>query len=236
MTPIGVVDICMGVLLAIVSAFLLHQYQKKPLPVCSLPTTETTRALHALLAVLYPTTSIWPKHYISIASSTSRRLVIPLSVLLEDLGNGTIELRNAKRDLGRFLTHGCVVVGMWTIQLDVDSWIWWSHSKLVFKLPHSSRFKVFVTTANKPKNQLAEAILALWTRHHTITTLPEIIQLSSQHSTVLSTCNVSQSSAHAHFNAALSLSTHDPQLAMWKQWTGALLQTQLVSHYEIVLQ
>lgn len=77
-------------LLIFFSFIIKNRYRKNHL-------LETSRALEAILAVLVPNASRWPARYISIAKQSihTRRILLPLSELINDIASGTIELRDS---------------------------------------------------------------------------------------------------------------------------------------------
>ncbi|TFY82558.1 hypothetical protein EWM64_g1446 [Hericium alpestre] len=79
--------------------------------------------LRALQGVLVPTRSHWPLLYRAISESMHRSrekaLFIPLSKLLRDCGDGSVELRDAKRTLPELLSGRAAVKGC-RVCLQVD--------------------------------------------------------------------------------------------------------------------
>ncbi|KAG2119435.1 hypothetical protein DEU56DRAFT_760952 [Suillus clintonianus] len=89
------------------------------------PTTKDSQhartALQALQTVLVPSCSLWPARYIQLVKHASNhrfgsRIVIPLSLLLQDVCDGVIELRDPLYDLedlihGGVCAYGCSLRG-----------------------------------------------------------------------------------------------------------------------------
>ncbi|KAG2750627.1 hypothetical protein P692DRAFT_20411058 [Suillus brevipes Sb2] len=85
-------------------------------------------ALQALQTVLVPSCSLWPARYIKLVKHapnhrTGPRIVIPLSMLLQDVCDGVIELRDPLYDLEDMMDEGVCAYGC-SINLKVE-WKWW---------------------------------------------------------------------------------------------------------------
>ncbi|TFY70258.1 hypothetical protein EVG20_g2738 [Dentipellis fragilis] len=92
--------------------------------------------LRALQTVFIPTTSHWPPFYSSLArsSNSTRATRIPLSRLLQDLVEGTLELRNPTLSLHELLAGRLTVLGCrveiavdFNFRVNVSLWWMWSH-------------------------------------------------------------------------------------------------------------
>ncbi|KAG1741968.1 hypothetical protein EDB19DRAFT_1634285 [Suillus lakei] len=91
------------------------------------PTTDSQRArtaLQALQTVLVPSCSLWPARYIKLVKNapnhrSGSRIIIPLSMLLQDVCDGIIELRDPLYDL-EDLIHGGVCAYGCSMHLSVD--------------------------------------------------------------------------------------------------------------------
>jgi hypothetical protein len=85
-------------------------------------------ALQALQTVLVPSCSLWPARYIKLVKHASNyhtesRIVVPLSMLLQDVCDGVIELRDPLHDLEDLMDEGVCAYGC-SISLKVE-WKWW---------------------------------------------------------------------------------------------------------------
>ncbi|KAF8584101.1 hypothetical protein K439DRAFT_1633845, partial [Ramaria rubella] len=82
----------------------------------------------ALLRVLIPRCSIWPQYYTSLTNSPqSRTLTLSLSILIQDLISGKIELRHPEDTLERLISSNG------TLQIDDHDPAWqlrFSHARL----------------------------------------------------------------------------------------------------------
>ncbi|KAG2366069.1 hypothetical protein BDR07DRAFT_1458804 [Suillus spraguei] len=95
------------------------------------PTRDSQRArtaLQALQTVLVPACSLWPARYIKLVkhasnNRTGSRIVIPLSMLLQDVCDGVIELRDPLCDLEDLIDGGVRAYGC-SVSLKVE-WKWW---------------------------------------------------------------------------------------------------------------
>ncbi|KAG2028528.1 hypothetical protein BDR03DRAFT_1019681 [Suillus americanus] len=85
-------------------------------------------ALQALQTVLVPSCSLWPARYIKLVKHASNhrtgsRIVVPLSMLLQDVCDGVIELRDPLCDLEDLIDKGVCAYGC-SVSLNVE-WKWW---------------------------------------------------------------------------------------------------------------
>ncbi|KAG1827611.1 uncharacterized protein BJ212DRAFT_1313501 [Suillus subaureus] len=95
------------------------------------PTKDSQRArtaLQALQTVLVPSCSLWPARYIKLVKHTSNhrtgsRIVVPLSMFLQDVCDGVIELRDPLYDLEDLIDQGVRAYGC-SVSLKVE-WKWW---------------------------------------------------------------------------------------------------------------
>jgi hypothetical protein len=91
-------------------------------------------ALQALQTVLVPTCSLWPARYIQLVQRASinpdhgsrSKIAIPLSMLMQDVCDGVIELRDPVSDLedlmdGGVSAYGCCV----SLSIDWNCWVEW---------------------------------------------------------------------------------------------------------------
>ncbi|KIJ69125.1 hypothetical protein HYDPIDRAFT_185014 [Hydnomerulius pinastri MD-312] len=88
--------------------------------------TRTRTALQAFQAVITPTCSLWPSRYTELAKRASTKpnslLVLSLEMLMEDIVEGVIEMRDPINDLVELVGSGAKVYG-WTICTSVE-WKW----------------------------------------------------------------------------------------------------------------
>jgi hypothetical protein len=95
------------------------------------PTKDSQRArtaLQALQTVLVPSCSLWPARYIKLVKHASNRrtgsiIIVPLSMLLQDVCDGIIELRDPLYDLEDLMDQGVRAYGCF-VSLKVE-WKWW---------------------------------------------------------------------------------------------------------------
>jgi hypothetical protein len=84
---------------------------------------HTRVALQALVAVVVPTCSLWPSHYIELARVLRSHIDIPLEVIIKDTIDGVIEFRNPINDLADLIGAGVSVNGR-PIRINIG-WKWW---------------------------------------------------------------------------------------------------------------
>ncbi|KAG0695197.1 hypothetical protein DFH29DRAFT_1083457 [Suillus ampliporus] len=85
-------------------------------------------ALQALQTVIVPTCSLWPARYINLVqyastNGTGSNIIIPLSMFLQDVCDGVIELRDPVSDLEDLVDGGVGAYGCY-VCLSVE-WKWW---------------------------------------------------------------------------------------------------------------
>ncbi|EKM55302.1 uncharacterized protein PHACADRAFT_184113 [Phanerochaete carnosa HHB-10118-sp] len=107
---------------ALLLLLLLLFRRRRPAP--EYPDSPRIHApLDALLSFLTPTSSSWPRLYLSVAqdgiSSPPATLAIPLSCLLDDVVSGAVELRSAAIDLPPFIS-GTLSRHGWTVAPRVE--------------------------------------------------------------------------------------------------------------------
>ncbi|KAH7909928.1 hypothetical protein BJ138DRAFT_167834 [Hygrophoropsis aurantiaca] len=83
---------------------------------------KTRSALEALLTIICPSCSLWPKRYTKLAQAASlsgrESLSLPLSALMDDIYAGTIELRDPIGDLPSLL-DGNTRVYAWAVKIQL---------------------------------------------------------------------------------------------------------------------
>lgn len=115
-------------LLILVACFLSFLMPRPPKEISH----NSRTALQALQAVLVPTCSLWPARYIHLVKRASTnsdhgsRIVVPLSMLLQDVCNGVTELRDPISDLEDLMDGGISAYGC-CVCLRID-WKWWVES------------------------------------------------------------------------------------------------------------
>ncbi|KAG1741972.1 hypothetical protein EDB19DRAFT_2024489 [Suillus lakei] len=95
------------------------------------PTNDSQRArtaLQALQTVLVLSCSLWPARYIKLVKNapnhrSGSRIIIPLSMLLQDVCDGVTELRDPLYDLEDLILEGVYAYGC-SVRLS-DGWKWW---------------------------------------------------------------------------------------------------------------
>ena len=105
-------------LVVLVLAILMSfQDRKKKVP------SKVNIPLQALLTVLTPTCSIWPKFYRALVNhahaSEAKTIKLPLAKLFEDISRGNIEFRDLRNDLPDLLC-GNLRAYAWSICLEVE--------------------------------------------------------------------------------------------------------------------
>ena len=121
------------VILAIILLLILAAGFLRKFMACSPKETSShaRTALQALQTVLVPTCSLWPTRYIQLVKRASShsghrsgsKLVVPLSMLLQDVCDGVIELRDPISDLEDLMDSGISAYGCY-VCLSID-WKWW---------------------------------------------------------------------------------------------------------------
>ncbi|KAG2135228.1 uncharacterized protein EDB93DRAFT_1171541 [Suillus bovinus] len=133
---------------------------------CSRSPTKDSHctALQALQTVLVPSCSLWPARYIRLVKHASNkrngsRIIVPLSMLLQDVYDGVIELRNPLYDLEDLIDQGVRAYGC-SISLKIE-WKWWlrgdvsDNTKGFDVPPPSADHRTLINLNNHPLRHLA---------------------------------------------------------------------------------
>lgn len=85
------------------------------------------KAIHALLEIMTPTCSSWHSFYVTLCRNVDKAqtnvINIPLTRVLNDVLQGTVELRNPSEDL-RALVRGRLHVDGWDILFTSGTFMW----------------------------------------------------------------------------------------------------------------
>ncbi|KAG1724763.1 uncharacterized protein EDB91DRAFT_1170124 [Suillus paluster] len=123
---VGILSVIAIILVLILVSRFLHTYFR---PRLTKDSQRARTALQALQTVLVPSCSLWPARYIKLVQYASNhgsgsRIIIPLSMLLQDICDGVIELRDPASDLEDLVGDGVRAYGCY-VHLSVE-WKWWA--------------------------------------------------------------------------------------------------------------
>ncbi|KAG1792189.1 uncharacterized protein HD556DRAFT_1381389 [Suillus plorans] len=119
-----------SILIAIILAllFVIRFWTTSPFCLLAKDSQRARTALQALQTVIVPSCSLWPARYIKLVNHASNhrtgsRIVVPLGMLLQDVCDGVIELRDPLYDLEDLIDQGVRAYGC-SVSLKVE-WKWW---------------------------------------------------------------------------------------------------------------
>ncbi|KAG1855100.1 hypothetical protein C8R48DRAFT_675409 [Suillus tomentosus] len=99
------------IVIILVLLFVIHLWSTSPSCLLTKDSKRARTALQALQTVIVPSCSLWPARYIKLAKHVSNhrtgsRIVVPLGMLLKDVYDGVIELRDPLYDLEDLIDQG----------------------------------------------------------------------------------------------------------------------------------
>ncbi|KAG2100203.1 uncharacterized protein F5147DRAFT_839280 [Suillus discolor] len=112
----------------LVLLFVIRFWTTSPSCLLTKDSQRARTALQALQTVIVPSCSLWPARYIKLVKyasnhRTGSRIVVPLGMLLQDVCDGVIELRDPLYDLEDLIDQGVRAYGC-SVSLKVE-WKWW---------------------------------------------------------------------------------------------------------------